>query len=64
MQLPDFGQLILGSDPILIFVAVFVGLFAFFLVRMVFRTLNVLLQLGVLVVVALGVLWLLQTLPR
>lgn len=61
MQLPDFGQLLATADPVMIFVAVVVGLVAFFVFRTVFRTVNFVFQLGCLVVVALAVLFILRS---
>ena len=64
MQLPDFGQLIATANPILIFIAVIAGVVAFFVFRLMFRTVNVIFHLGCLVIVALGVLYLLRTVIR
>lgn len=64
MQLPDFGQLIANSDPILIFVAVFAGLIVFFLVRAMLRSLPLLFQLLIGIGVGLLALWLLQNVLR
>ncbi|HZY42758.1 MAG TPA: hypothetical protein VFF59_12255 [Anaerolineae bacterium] len=64
MQLPDLGQLLATADPILIFVAVIAGVLAFFVFRLMFRTVNMVFQLGCLVIVALGVLYLLRNVIR
>ncbi len=61
MQLPDFGQLLATADPLMIFIAVVVGVLAFFLFRTLFRTVNFVFQLGCLVIVELAVLYLLQS---
>ena len=64
MQVPDFGQLITTADPIMIFIAVIAGVVAFFVFRLMFRTLSVIFHLGCLVIVALGVLYFLRTVIR
>ena len=64
MQVPDFGQLIATADPIRLFVAVIAGIIAFFVFRLLFRTLNTIFHLGCLVIVALGVLYLLRNVVR
>ena len=61
MQLPDFGQLLATADPIMIFVAVIVGLLVFFLLRTLIRSLHFIIQLGCLAIVIVGVLYLLRT---
>ncbi len=61
MPLPDFGQLLTTADPVMIFVAVVVGVVAFFVFRTLFRTVNLVYQLGCLVVVALAVLFILRS---
>ena len=61
MQLPDLGQLLATADPIMIVVAVVVGVVAFFVFRTLFRTVNFVFQLGCLAIVALVVLYILQT---
>ncbi len=61
MQLPDLGQLLATADPLTIFVAVIVGVVAFFVFRTLFRTVNFIFQLGCLVIVALVVLFILRS---
>lgn len=56
--------MIATADPILIFIAVIAGVIAFFVFRLLFRAVNVIFQLGCLVVVALGVLYLLRVVIR
>jgi len=61
MQLPDFGRLLATADPIMILIAVIVGLLAFFLFRTLFRTVHFVFQLGCLVIVVLVVLYILRS---
>ncbi len=60
MQLPDLQQAFANAQPLTIFFAIIAGLVAFFLFRLVFRTLNVIFHLGCLVIVGLVVFLILQ----
>ena len=61
MQLPDFGQLLATASPTVIFAAVIAGVLAFFLLRLVVRSLHIIVQLGCLVIVVLAAIYILRS---